>query len=102
MSEEQGVGIADVAESGILKKCAFSVFFLVSNYLIAHATVKTNHNINVAGFPKYVQNNQSKTDTDDGWSTKHAGNVWNVKLLIKGWSLFSENELFLCKLFGSA
>ena len=41
MSEEQGVGIADVAESGIVKHRAFSVIFLVSNFLIAHARVKT-------------------------------------------------------------
>ena len=42
MSEEQGVGIADVAESGIVNDRA-SVFVLISNFLIAHARVKTQH-----------------------------------------------------------
>ena len=43
MSEEQGVGIADVAESGIVNDRAFSVIVLVSNFLIVHARVKTKH-----------------------------------------------------------
>ena len=58
MSEEQGVGIADVAESGIVNDRAFSVIVLVSNFLIVHARVKTkndtyiydiNYGINVTG-----------------------------------------------------